>query len=55
VELRGAEQLEPLSEASPIAGQCVITVAAYCGVTRLIDNVVLGMDELPTVVVEAQE
>ena len=44
VELRGTEQLEEQTSASSVAGMSVVLVAAFCGVTRLIDNFVLGTE-----------
>jgi pantoate--beta-alanine ligase len=50
VEIRGANQLESLSTLPQEPGRGVLAVAAFCGATRLIDNVVLGADSLPNVV-----
>jgi pantoate--beta-alanine ligase len=49
VELRGANQLEALSVLPSEPGRGVLAIAAFCGTTRLIDNVVLGADALPNV------
>jgi len=49
VEFRGAEHLEAESLVLPTVGETVLAVAAFCGNTRLIDNVVLGVDALPVI------
>jgi pantoate--beta-alanine ligase len=46
VELRQAETLSPVEVIDVASGPCVLAVAAVCGNTRLIDNVVLGVDDL---------
>ena len=43
------DQLFPLDLAAPVAGRALVAVAAFCGTTRLIDNLVLGEDEAPRV------
>jgi pantoate--beta-alanine ligase len=50
VELRGADELEPLDGAAEIGERALLALAAFAGSTRLIDNVVLGEDSAPTAV-----
>lgn len=47
VELVGAESLEPISDDSVVSERALLAVAAFLGKTRLIDNFVLGEDEVP--------
>lgn len=44
VELGHAASLEPVEVVGDAAGAYVLAVAAYCGKTRLIDNLLLGSD-----------
>jgi pantothenate synthetase len=46
VSLVNAETLEPLGD-RPVTERALLAVAALCGSTRLIDNVVLGEDPDP--------
>jgi pantoate--beta-alanine ligase len=48
-EIADPDQLFPLGPGTAIAGRALIAVAAFCGATRLIDNLVLGEDEAPRV------
>ena len=50
VELRSADELEPLDDAEEIGERPLLALAAFAGSTRLIDNVVLGEDGAPTAV-----
>lgn len=50
VSLAHAEDLVPFDDAAAISDRAVLAVAAFCGATRLIDNVVLGEDPAPRVV-----
>jgi pantoate--beta-alanine ligase len=47
VELRGASELEAISDAAELGDRALLAVAAFAGSTRLIDNVVLGEDRMP--------
>jgi pantoate--beta-alanine ligase len=47
VTVADADSLEPL--AGPLPERAVLAVAAFCGNTRLIDNLVFGEDEAPHV------
>lgn len=49
VEALDAESLQPLSTEEQPKGHVLLAVAAFCGRTRLIDNLVLGVDAAPTV------
>jgi len=44
-----ADQLFPLHPAVDIGERALIAIAAFCGTTRLIDNLVLGEDAAPVV------
>jgi pantoate--beta-alanine ligase len=44
-----ADQLFPLHPAVDIGDRALIAIAAFCGTTRLIDNLVLGEDQAPPV------
>ena len=46
-DIADADQLFPLSLEEPVAERAVIAIAAFCGTTRLIDNLVLGEDLPP--------
>jgi pantoate--beta-alanine ligase len=46
-DIADADQLFPLSLDALVGGRAVIAVAAFCGTTRLIDNLVLGEDPPP--------
>jgi pantoate--beta-alanine ligase len=48
-EIADPDQLFPLEPGAAIDGRALIAVAAFCGTTRLIDNLVLGEDEAPRV------
>jgi pantoate--beta-alanine ligase len=48
-DIADADQLFPLSVDDLVAERAVIAVAAFCGTTRLIDNLVLGEDPPPGV------
>ena len=48
-DIADADQLFPLSMDDVVADRAVIAVAAFCGTTRLIDNLVLGEDPPPLV------
>jgi pantoate--beta-alanine ligase len=48
-EIADPDQLFPLGLGTAIDGRALIAVAAFCGATRLIDNLVLGEDEAPRV------
>jgi pantoate--beta-alanine ligase len=47
VELVTAESLEPIADDARVPEKALLAVAAFLGRTRLIDNFVLGEDELP--------
>jgi len=48
-EIADAEQLFPLSLEQEVGSRALIALAAFCGTTRLIDNLVLGEDVAPRV------
>lgn len=48
-EIADPDQLFPLRSETHVEGRALIAVAAFCGATRLIDNLVLGEDEAPRV------
>jgi pantoate--beta-alanine ligase len=48
-EIADADELFPLSVNERVGERALIAVAAFCGTTRLIDNLVLGEDALPEV------
>ena len=48
VALRGAVTLEALEAAPSLPERALLAVAAFCGTTRLIDNLVLGEEPAPT-------
>ncbi len=48
-ELADADELFPLGVDAQVGDRALIAVAAFCGTTRLIDNLVLGEDALPEV------
>lgn len=50
VSVAHAEDLIPFEDTQAIPQKAVLAVAAFCGSTRLIDNVVLGEDPAPRVV-----
>ena len=50
VELRGADELEPIDDAERIGERALLALAVFAGSTRLIDNVVLGEDGAATAV-----
>jgi pantoate--beta-alanine ligase len=43
------EELFPLESSADVGSRALLAVAAFCGSTRLIDNLVLGEDVAPTV------
>ncbi len=47
VEIADAETLDSLSQSPALPERALVAVAAFCGKTRLIDNVVLGEDPDP--------
>jgi pantoate--beta-alanine ligase len=47
VEIADPDGLFPLALSAPVADRALIAVAAFCGATRLIDNLVLGEDAAP--------
>jgi pantothenate synthetase len=49
LELADPEELSPLPTAERVQGRALLAVAAFCGNTRLIDNLVLGEDPAPQV------
>lgn len=53
--LVGGHDLAPLSEGDVVAGEVAVLVAARVGATRLIDNVVLGVDAAPASSEDARE
>jgi pantothenate synthetase len=48
-EIADADQLFPLSLEQEVGSRALIALAAFCGTTRLIDNLVLGEDVAPRV------
>jgi pantoate--beta-alanine ligase len=48
-DIADADQLFPLGLDDRVSKRAVIAVAAFCGTTRLIDNLVLGEDPPPQV------
>jgi pantoate--beta-alanine ligase len=48
-EIADPDELFPLSVNARVGERALIAVAAFCGTTRLIDNLVLGEDALPEV------
>jgi len=46
-EVADPESLEPWSNREELPARALVAVAAYCGKTRLIDNIVLGEDSDP--------
>jgi pantoate--beta-alanine ligase len=48
-DIADADQLFPLGSDDLVAERAVIAIAAFCGTTRLIDNLVLGEDPPPGV------
>jgi pantothenate synthetase len=42
-----ADTLEPLSDSEVLAGPALLALAGFVGNTRLIDNLVLGLDPDP--------
>ncbi|HVU03370.1 MAG TPA: pantoate--beta-alanine ligase [Polyangiaceae bacterium] len=49
VTLADADDLVPLSDEGASGDRALLALAAFCGTTRLIDNVVLGEDDAPRV------
>jgi pantoate--beta-alanine ligase len=49
VALRGPTELEPLEGVDTLPERVLLAVAAHCGTTRLIDNLVLGEEPAPVV------
>jgi pantoate--beta-alanine ligase len=49
VALAHPDTLAPLSDADAVGARALLAIAAFCGTTRLIDNVVLGEEPGPTV------
>lgn len=47
--LADADSIEPFAPDALLGGRALLAVAAFCGKTRLIDNVVLGEDPAPEV------
>jgi pantoate--beta-alanine ligase len=47
VTLADAEELVPLVEPAEVGSRALLAIAAFCGTTRLIDNLVLGEDAPP--------
>jgi pantoate--beta-alanine ligase len=47
-EIADPEALFPLDPATAVGDRALIALAAFCGTTRLIDNLVLGEDVAPT-------
>jgi pantoate--beta-alanine ligase len=47
VTIADADELNPFGDGSAVGGRAVLAVAAFCGATRLIDNVVFGEDAPP--------
>lgn len=48
IALTDPETLELIPEDAPLPEECLLAIAARAGSTRLIDNLVLGRDEPPT-------
>jgi len=48
-EIADADELFPFALDTPVGERALIAVAAFCGTTRLIDNLVLGEDAAPQV------
>ncbi len=46
-EIADPDQLFPLDSQASVGERALIALAAFCGTTRLIDNLVLGEDEAP--------
>jgi pantoate--beta-alanine ligase len=46
-DITDPDQLFPLDPLAPVGARALIALAAFCGTTRLIDNLVLGEDEAP--------
>jgi pantoate--beta-alanine ligase len=46
-EIADADELFPLAPDAPVGDRALIALAAFCGTTRLIDNLVLGEDAAP--------
>lgn len=53
-ELTDAEQLVPFGAEATVGARALLAVAAHCGSTRLIDNLVLGEDVAPNLVAPAE-
>jgi pantoate--beta-alanine ligase len=51
--LADAEELVPLESSAQLGARALLAVAAHCGTTRLIDNLVLGEDAAPLAEVSA--
>jgi len=49
LEIADPEELFPLPRADEVPARALLAVAAFCGTTRLIDNLVLGEDPEPEV------
>jgi len=47
VTIADADELTPFDDAAAVGDRALLAIAAFCGSTRLIDNVVLGEDEAP--------
>jgi pantoate--beta-alanine ligase len=47
-EIADPDELFPLERDAPVANRALVALAAFCGTTRLIDNLVLGEDAAPT-------
>jgi pantoate--beta-alanine ligase len=54
-EMADPERLIPLGPQSKVGPRALVAVAAFCGTTRLIDNLVLGEDSAPQVAEPAAE
>lgn len=52
VALRGPAELESLEGVERLPNRVLLAIAAFCGTTRLIDNLVLGEESAPNVVEE---
>jgi pantoate--beta-alanine ligase len=48
-EIADAEELSPFAPDAQVGGRALVALAAFCGTTRLIDNLVLGEDAAPEV------
>lgn len=46
-EIADPDQLFPLDSQASVGDRALVALAAFCGTTRLIDNLVLGEDEAP--------